>query len=344
VTEAPFVPQPISGCGLIEALPLSERAHAIVHTQPEPWALVGRHFAAETTQVHLVTTMEHAEVRSAADGFGPARRVWGIGGGSALDHAKYTAWRLGLPLVLMPTILSVDAGYTRAVGVREGGRVRYVGDARPQRLLIDFDVLRQAPAVLNRAGAGDILSIFTALCDWRAAAEARGEAYDAGVAAESQALLDRLYAGAGALRDQTDAGLGLLSELYVGEVVLCEQVGNSRPEEGSEHYLAYALEAHSGGHYVHGQLIGLCVVIAGLWQGQDVAPVLRFLRELGLDCRPEAVGTSRDTLCKVVADLPRWLAGEPQLLPGVFHLRPPAPAEAESLVDRALAALGEARG
>lgn len=341
MTDLPFSPRPISGCGLIPALPAPLRAHAIVHTQPEPWALLQRHFDAATTQVHRVTSMEHADVRAAADGFGPARVVWGIGGGSALDHAKYTAWRLGLPLMLMPTILSVDAGYTRAVGVREGGRVRYVGDARHERLLIDFDVLRQAPAVLNRAGAGDILSIFTALWDWRAAAEARGEAYDAGVAAQSQALLERLYAGAGALRDQTDAGLGLLSELYVGEVALCEQVGNSRPEEGSEHYLAYALEAHSGGHYVHGQLIGLCVVIAGLWQGQDVAPVLRFLRELELDCRPEAVGTTREMLCEVVADLPRWLAGEPQLLPGVFHLRPPSADDATALVDRALAALAE---
>lgn len=339
----PFVPRPTSGRGLIEALPRSERAHAIVHTQPEPWALVGGLFDAATTQVHLVTTMEHADVRRTADAFGPARVVWGIGGGSALDHAKYTAWRLGLPLVLMPTILSVDAGYTRAVGVREGGRVRYVGDARPERLLIDFDVLRRAPALLNRAGAGDILSIFTALWDWRAAGEALGEAYDARVAAQSQALLDRLYGGAAELCAQTDGGLGLLSELYVGEVVLCEQVGNSRPEEGSEHYLAYALEAHSGLHYVHGQLIGMCVVIAGLWQGQDLERVLRFLRALELDCRPEAVGTTRDELCRVVADLPRWLAGEPQLLPGVFHLRPPGPADVEPLVDRALAALAATR-
>ncbi|MCB9787912.1 MAG: iron-containing alcohol dehydrogenase [Deltaproteobacteria bacterium] len=333
MSQAPFVPRPTTGRGLLASLPLAERAHAIVHTQPEPWALVREHFDAATTQVHQVTTMEHADVRAAADAFADARIVYGIGGGSALDHAKYTAWRRGLPLVLMPTILSVDAGYTRAVGVREGGRVRYVGDARPERLLVDFDVLRQAPAVLNRAGAGDILSIFTALWDWRAAAEANGEPFDPQVAAASQALLDRLFAGATELRDLTDAGLGLLSDLYVGEVVLCEQVGNSRPEEGSEHYIAYALESRTGRHYVHGQLIGLCVLLAATWQGQDTAPVIRFLRDLDLDCTPEAVGTTPEELTAVLAGLPQWLTTEPQLLPGVFHLRPVSEIEAGRIVE-----------
>ena len=46
----------------------------------------------------------------------------------ALDHAKFTAWQLKLPLVLVPSILSVDAAFTRAVGVREDQRVCYVGD------------------------------------------------------------------------------------------------------------------------------------------------------------------------------------------------------------------------
>ena len=40
----------------------------------------------------------------------------------------------------------------------------------------------------------------------------------------------------------SEEGLRLLSELYVEEVALCEAWGDSRPEEGSEHYLAYCVE------------------------------------------------------------------------------------------------------
>ena len=80
--------------------------------------------------------------------------VFGIGGGSACDHAKFVVeyvnqhYRMEhekmqkssssaaaasstaavqppvVPLVLVPTILSVDAPYTRAAGVRETGKVR----------------------------------------------------------------------------------------------------------------------------------------------------------------------------------------------------------------------------
>jgi glycerol dehydrogenase-like iron-containing ADH family enzyme len=35
-----------------------------------------------------------------------ADRVLGIGGGNALDVAKFVAWTLGKPLVLIPTIVS----------------------------------------------------------------------------------------------------------------------------------------------------------------------------------------------------------------------------------------------
>ncbi|MFH1530259.1 MAG: iron-containing alcohol dehydrogenase, partial [Pseudomonadota bacterium] len=105
------------------------------------------------------------------------------------------------------------------------------------------------PPVLNRAGASDVLSIFTALWDWREAAQ-RGEDFEEGIAAQAAGLLERLYAGAAELRDVTDAGLGLLSELFVGEVRLCEMVGSSRPEEGSEHYLADCIEKTTERSYI----------------------------------------------------------------------------------------------
>ncbi len=166
----------------------------------------------------------------------------GVGGGMALDHAKYSAWRLGLPLVLMPSVLSVDASYTRAVGVREDGRVKYVGNAGLvlTAILIDYDLIQSAPKILNTAGAGDILSCFTGLWDWRESARLLGEEIDEAIVAQTQsACLDRLYGGATELRDQSEAGLCLLSELFAEEVRLCEQWGNARAEEGSEHSLAY---------------------------------------------------------------------------------------------------------
>ena len=328
----PRAARPRYGRDLLATVPPLLCRRPVVFTQPEPWAVVAPTFDVDPGFVHLAEGTDHVMLQRIADAVGPVSAVFGIGGGTALDVAKFTAWRRGLPLVLVPSILSVDAAFTRAAGVREGGRVRYVGDVVPEHLLIDFALLQEAPPDLNRAGTGDVLSIVTALWDWREAGD-RGEDYDAGIAAQAAGLLDRMYAGAATLRDVTDAGLRLLAELYVAEVRLCERVGTSRPEEGSEHYLAYCIEKTTGRPYLHGRLVGLCVDLVGRLQGQDTSTVRGFLETLGLDCSLDAVGLSRGELRESLLNMPDYLAGEPQLLPGVFHFRGALPsAEVETLV------------
>lgn len=331
----PRVALPTYGRQLLQQLPEAYWEYPIVLTQPEPWEMV-RHLFPAQTQVHMVTTMEHRVVQEVTASFKPGSAVFGIGGGSAADHAKYVGWKTGMPLVIVPTILSVDAAYTKAIGVREGSKVRYVGEVYPDYLLIDFEILRSSPILLNRSGVGDLISIFTALWDWKEAGERVGEFYDAEIAAHSQVLLDRLLAGATDIRDITDEGLRLMSDLYVGEVRLCEMVGNSRPEEGSEHYLAYCLESLTQGHYLHGQLVGVCVLIAGYVQGQDIEPMARFLKQIDLNCTLGAIGSNRTEMLKALTHIHTYVQMETQLLPGVFHFRSPID-EAEA--DRILTAL-----
>ena len=55
-------------------------------------------------------------------------------------------------------------------------------------------VVGAAPPALNWAGVGDLLSCYTALWDWEAAAERQGERFDEAVAQRTRALLQRLMA------------------------------------------------------------------------------------------------------------------------------------------------------
>jgi glycerol-1-phosphate dehydrogenase [NAD(P)+] len=336
----PRVALPTYGRNLLAGLPEALLERPIVLTQPEPWDLVKAAFPNDRTQVHHVATMEHSVVQEVTTAFTGGSAVFGIGGGSALDHAKFTAWKTGLPLVLVPSILSVDAAYTKAIGIREGSRVRYVGAMFPDHFLIDYGILQAADPLLNRAGVGDILSIFTALWDWREAGTRLGEFHDAGIAAASEDLLQRMFDGAVEIGNCTEAGLHLLSELYVGEVRLCEMVGNARPEEGSEHYIAYCLEHQTRRHYLHGALVGMGVLLAGAIQGQDIAPVQRFLRDVQLDSSYRAVGTTRDEVRRCLLSMGDYVRHESQLLPGVFHFRGDIDATAADAA-LATAALGE---
>lgn len=199
-----------------------------------------------------------------------ASTVVGIGGGTALDTAKFVAWQLGLPLVQVPSITSVDAGFTDAIGVRDGGNVRYIANIVPQLVVLDLALVLSAPAHLNRAGIGDILSCHTGLFDWRLASDAgHGAAWNDRLAALGTTLLDELEAVADEVGAVTEAGVRWIASAYRRIGAACAWAGHSRFEEGSEHFWAYSYEHRTGAHPVHGEIIACAVCALAHVQGND---------------------------------------------------------------------------
>ena len=97
--------------------------------------------------------------------------IYSVGGGLAVDAAKYIANGLNLPLTCLPTALSVDAFFTWTSGVRHDGCVQYLETKAPEKMVVDMDVLAVAPESIRAAGICDVLSIATGLWDWELAAE-----------------------------------------------------------------------------------------------------------------------------------------------------------------------------
>ncbi len=318
---APRQALPVYGRNLLACVERELFDDCVVFCAPEAWALIEPAFGKPPRETVIPDSMEQGRIDAVIEHMPRANAVFGIGGGSACDAAKLYAWRTGAALVLVPTILSVDAAFTKAVGVRVNHRVRYIGEVYPRHLLVDFDLVERAPERLNRAGLGDILSIHTALWDWRLAAREIGEHFDAALAGESRGLLDRLFDAAEDIRACNETGLRLLGDLYVAEVRLCELHGNSRPEEGSEHYFAYCLESITRRHFIHGELIALAVLLTSLYQEQPVDGVIRFLDSVQVAYRPEQVGVSDEEIVRTLVELPAYLREETQLLYGVYHHR-----------------------
>jgi glycerol-1-phosphate dehydrogenase [NAD(P)+] len=329
----PRLPTPTYGRGLVEELPPVLLENPIVLTQPKPWPLLA-HTVGPTAQVHLVETMNHAEVMEVSSTFAPGSAVMGIGGGLALAHARFVAWRRELPLVLVPSVLSSDTGYIRKVEVQEGRSIRSLGLRLPDHLLIDYGILKAAPALRNRAGAGAILSIYSALWDWEAAGRREGEFYDQSVARAARSLLARLFDGASELSRVSDSGLHLLSELHLGLVRLCEMTASSRPGKGSEQALTTYLSARPGRPIVRGQLEGLSVLLAGLAQGRDVSPAADYLKRLKLDCSPANLGIPTDELKQALLQMGRFVRQDTRFNRGIFHFREDlSEAEVDEIMD-----------
>jgi len=247
-----------------------------------PWEVLQKEMPWQPDQVHMVTDMDLATVEHLDATLPQFDVIVGVGGGSSCDTAKYLAWRRGCRMVLVPTIVSVDAPLTNTVAVRIDKTVKYVGDIFPEELLIDYTLIQQAPKDFNRAGACDIASIHTALYDWKLAHERNGEAYHADVAQLAQECLDELDRNAAEVYDVTPKGIDTIVDLFRREVEFCAQIGNARPEEGSEHIVCYNIEHITRRHFLHGDLVGLGIFMMSRLQQNDPSYALDLIRRCGL--------------------------------------------------------------
>lgn len=208
--------------------------------------------------------------------------VYAVGGGLTADAAKYFASKLNLPLVVLPTALSVDAFITAASGIRKDGCVYYIETKVPERLILDFEMIAKAPAFIRAAGITDVMSIATGAWDWKFAHEhgknPAGMEFIPWVYDNAQSILSGVLDCAEAAGRGDNGGLKTLYDCLAMEVQLCNQVGHSRPEEGSEHYFAYAVENEMGHGLPHGDLVGPAILLIAKLQGQDTTKLEKALK------------------------------------------------------------------
>lgn len=312
----------VFGRDLLAEVPNFVAEPYLVVTMQDLWPLFSGRLPPETP-VHFVTTMERAGLEEELRGLGDYASIVGLGGGQAIDCAKYFAWRRNLPLHQFPTSLSVDAMYGHRAGVRENGVVRYVGWARPETVYWDLDILAAAPPHINRAGIGDVFCFFTGVWDWEFARD-QGRCehrwpYDAGLAAASIARAEAALLGQDAIRDQTPEGIALVVEAFKWGGASFHGAGwCPRHIEGVEHYIFYALEAMTGRKFLHGQAVCLGIVAGAMMHARRADELTQAIGNIGVDMRPSSMGISWNDVSDALRALPKFVR-EQGLPYGIAH-------------------------
>lgn len=118
-------------------------------------------------ELHVTASVIEQAVESCAD----AQVVVALGSGTISDIAKLAvARRPGQRLLTVMTAASVD-GYTDNVSVLlKDGVKRTVPSVWPDAVLADAETVAAAPPRMNRAGYGEMTSMYVAPADWRLAA------------------------------------------------------------------------------------------------------------------------------------------------------------------------------
>ncbi|MEU6278311.1 iron-containing alcohol dehydrogenase family protein [Streptomyces populi] len=236
--------------------------------------------------------------------------VVGLGGGKIIDCAKFAAARVGLPLVAVPTNLAHD-GLCSPVATldNDAGRGSY-GVPNPIAVVIDLDVIRDAPVRFVRAGIGDAISNINAIADWELANRVTGEKIDGLAAAMAR------QAGEAVLRHPGGVGdndfLQVLAEALVLTGIAMSISGDSRPASGSCHEINHAFDILFPQRAAsHGEQCGLGAAFAMYLRGahEDAAFMAEVLRRHGLPVLPEEIGFTVDEFVQVVEFAPRTRPG-----------------------------------
>jgi glycerol-1-phosphate dehydrogenase [NAD(P)+] len=284
-----------------------------VVTMENLWPRFEADFRGGLGMVHIVRSIEGADLDRALSDYAGMRSVIGVGGGQALDVAKYFAWRLGLQLFQLPTALSANAAFAHRAGIRVDGVARYVGWVQPELVSIDWDVIRSAPPALNRGGASDILCYHTAHWDWAYADRiGRGEPrwpFSSHLVDEAAAVMQALISDAHELHDLTDHGITTLVDgLRWGGAAFAFSGWTPRHIEGSEHFFLYALELVTGKRFVHGQAVGLGILLMSALQDNAPEEIRDVIDTIGVSYRPGDMGISWGDVGDALRRLPQTIA------------------------------------
>lgn len=219
----------------------------------------------------------------------------GFGGGKVLDVAKYAAFVAKIPYICLPSTLSNDSlASPFSVMATDGYNRKTFGCKIPTGIIVDTEVIRNAPESQLKAGIGDTISKYTALYDWKLDATYRGSrvddfaymisemAFNVVACSEERSLQNRNF-------------IRVLTEALVFGGLAMEIAGSSRPSSGAEHLFCHALEEFYPEIKIsHGMAVAMGSIPACILQNRDVERLYRLCSLYGIDINPESYGITKE--------------------------------------------------
>ncbi|HIW84019.1 MAG TPA: glycerol dehydrogenase [Candidatus Dorea gallistercoris] len=237
--------------------------------------------------------------------------IVGVGGGSAIDTAKATAYYEKLPVVIIPTVVATDAPCT-------GLSVIYNDDKtfnsylfypkNPEAVLVDSDIIAKAPVKFLVAGMGDALGTYF---EARACERTDAPSLENGGITQSAMALCRLcyetlkeYGAAAKQACENHVVTPALEAIIEANVYL-SGVGADNGGLAVAHSFYNGLTALGGHSAPHGNCVAFGTLVQLVLERaskEEFQEVQDFCREVGLPVTLEEIGITKDEEIRVIAE------------------------------------------
>jgi glycerol-1-phosphate dehydrogenase [NAD(P)+] len=237
--------------------------------------------------------------------------VYGVGGGSVIDVAKYAAYKLNLPFVSIPTSLANDgfASPFAVLNLGPDGTMTLCANT-PLAVVVDIQLVKaKDPGYQRRirSGLGDLLSNLTAVLDWQLADRKKQERYESYSGFQAicgaKLVIKELLAGQDFFYN--NQFLEILACSLMASAEAMSRYGSSRPASGFEHKLYHAYNQLTGFNpgATHGELVAVGTLISSWAHGEYQESLRQAYQVAGLPCDTTGLlkcGIQRDLLIAAI--------------------------------------------
>ncbi len=188
-----------------------------------------------------------------------------VGSGTLMDFGRYSAYKLDIPFVAIPTLVSSDGFTANICSIIIDGQKKSIPMIAPDAVICDLDIVSSAPAFLTISGVQDILSKHVSIADWKIANVVSGEYFCQRVCDMAQEALDIMVKCAEDLSHGKAADFEAMAYAQMLSGLTMQILSHSRAASGAEHLIAHLVEMKPRGFEnaqgMHGECVGVGTII-----------------------------------------------------------------------------------